>query len=37
MKHIIIISFMNEVACTFVNAYLLPDLISSEPFGEITV
>ncbi|AJC04473.1 hypothetical protein J051_2936 [Klebsiella pneumoniae 440_1540] len=35
MKHVAIESFLNEVVLTFIKLYLLLDLISSEPFGEI--
>ena len=34
MKHVAFESFLNEVVLTFINAGLLLDVISNEPFGE---
>lgn len=34
MKQVFSVLFLNEEVCTFINAGLLLDVISNEPFGE---
>jgi hypothetical protein len=37
MKQVFSVLFLNEEVCTFINAGLLLDVISNEPFGEIAI